>query len=162
MALAPRTVPVCLSTSQPVHAACIRCQESGWPPTESLGSFRLDAHSHHGLSCSEAVHRIPERLPRTTRPSRPPWTAPPQSSGWPFRSFNAQKPCGIGLNSCVFLLTLCVPSQRSLFSIHVRRSHRRKRNFWQHSPNTKRMSTSSSHSTTETRNYWVSINSTST
>ena len=41
--------------------------------------------------------------------------------------------------------------------IIVRRSHRRKQNFWQHSPNMKRISTSSSHSITTTRNYWTSM-----
>ena len=43
--------------------------------------------------------------------------------------------------------------------IIVRRSHRRKQNSWQHSPNMKRISTSSSHSITITRSYWASRDS---
>jgi len=159
---APSTLS--LSISRPVCTACTCYQLSrseslagDWP----LLLFRIDARSHHSLNCSESVSCTPQQLSQSTRSSRPPMEALGATSAVVGLAIPVFK-CAKELRDKIKLVRP-LPSEPStyhqsahdysIFYIRVRRSHRRKRSSWQRSSNTKRISISSSHSTTTTRHY---------
>jgi len=130
----------------------------------------LDTRSHHSLNCSESVNCTPQQLSQSTRSSRPPMEALGATSAVVGLAIPVFK-CATELRDKIKLVrplssepSACPQSAHdySIFYIRVRRSHRRKRSSWQRSSNTKRISISLSHSTTTTRHYWTSTNSTPT
>ena len=109
--------PLCSSKSLGSDVPCVRsaCEFSQTSSRPVLRNHSLDA----GLNCSKSVHRALQQLSQSICPFDHLWRPSVQlvqSSGWQFRSFNAQKPCATGSNSFAILFIIFI-TLRKLITI---------------------------------------------